>query len=190
MGKRTYAKNAGSGCIAKRCAVAGSLLVLLAALGCSMNPVAAQKRELVPADDVTRESSGTSPIEADAYWGAPRPNVLPLTTLSASVPEPRPGGGYRFRLNWFGWDPDGSIDHYEYQITEDGVLSDWVYTVSTDSVMIIGPEVVLAWQLGVRAVDNEGEADPTPSKVTFLIPDEDDQEMSPVLIFAGGARAN
>jgi hypothetical protein len=94
------------------------------------------------------------------------------------------------RLNWFGWDPDGSIDHYEYRITEDGVLSDWVHTVSTDTVMLIGPEITLAWQMGVRAVDNEGEADPSPAKVTFLIPDDQSRETSPALMFAGGARPN
>ncbi len=190
MGRQTHTERAGYRGIGKRCVVAASLLALLAVLGCDMNPIAVHADGPVPSDDATRESNGSSLVEADPYWGVARPNVLPLTTLSASAPEPGPGGGYLLRLNWFGWDPDGSIDHYEYRITEDGAVSDWVHTVSTDSVFIIGPEITLAWQMGVRAVDNEGEADPSPSKVTFLIPSDQGLDAPPILLFAGGARPN
>ena len=113
--------------------------------------------------------AGTTSTLIDSFF-VESPNELPQTTLSYS-PDGGDTTGVRFRLNWFGWDPDGWIDHFDTRIEVDFVPGEWVSVVNTDTVFVLGPEVSVYWMFAVRAVDNRGAADPTPETVV-LIPDE------------------
>ena len=104
----------------------------------------------------------------EASLGAVRPNRLPETVISF-FSWGGPPGDYRVRVHWFGWDWDGEIERFELRIADDGVLSDWISTVRIDTVILVNPDVVTAWQVAVRSVDDDGEADPSPAKETYLI---------------------
>ena len=104
----------------------------------------------------------------EASLGAIRPNQLPETVISF-FNGGGPPGDYRVRVNWFGWDWDGVVVRFEFRIAEDGVFSDWISTVTTDTILFVSPDVVTAWQVAVRSVDDDGEADPSPAKATLLI---------------------
>ncbi len=93
-------------------------------------------------------------------------NIAPETSLNAGPVQPEPGGGHRVRLNWFGWDPDGSVVRFEARIAVNDTLGEKFSVVTTDSVFIIGPEVTQSWDFYVAAVDNEGGEDPTPASFT------------------------
>ncbi len=97
------------------------------------------------------------------------PNLSPETTLSYS-PEQGSTASYRVRMNWFGWDPDGSISHF---MTKWDTL-DWVKVVNTDSIFLVSAADTVNADGGfayhtfsVKAVDNEGAEDETPETVTF-----------------------
>ncbi len=101
--------------------------------------------------------------------GSRRPNLPPETTLSYS-PEEGATANYRVRMNWFGWDPDGSISYF---MTKWDTL-DWVRVVNTDSVFLVSAANEVNSEGGfayhtfrVKAVDNEGLVDASPESVTF-----------------------
>ena len=122
-------------------------------------------------------SAGMAVSSIDSFVYSP-PNVLPMTTLSYS-PEGAEPGNYRIRLNWFGWDPDGWIDHFEIRTEIDGDIADWLTTVCTDSIMFLSDlDFETYWRFTVRSVDNRGGIDPTPESVT-LLPDGDPVSSSP-----------
>lgn len=102
--------------------------------------------------------------------GSRVPNVPPETMLSFS-PDNEDTASYRVRMNWFGWDPDGEIAYF---LTKWDTL-DWVRVVNTDSMFLVSASAdTVAIDKGyeyhtfqVKAVDNEGEPDPTPEVVSF-----------------------
>ena len=111
--------------------------------------------------------AGMSVTSVDSFTYAP-PNVLPLTTLSYTPEEGPEPGTLRVRMNWFGWDPDGWIDHFETRTVVDGDSSDWHVTVNTDSIFILTFDFDDYWRFSVRSVDNMGGIDPTPESITLF----------------------
>jgi hypothetical protein len=93
-------------------------------------------------------------------------NMPPQTTLSYS-----PVGGdtasYRVRMNWFGWDEDGEIDHFRTKWDSE----DWANVVNTDSLFLVSASAnTLGFEyhtFRVAAVDNEGAVDASPETVAF-----------------------
>lgn len=122
-------------------------------------------------------------------YGAREANERPETTLSFS-PDMGDTSNYRVRMNWFGWDPDGSIDHFEaaWDKEEGYTWPEWLdvaglRVVNTDSVFLVSSSRDTVDEergyefhtFGVRAVDNEGLEDDTPETVAFtaftIVPD-------------------
>ena len=110
---------------------------------------------------------GVSVTPVDSFAFTP-PNVLPLTTLSYTPEDGPDTGTLRVRMNWFGWDPDGWIDHFETRTVVDGDSSDWHVTVNTDSIFILTFDFDDYWRFSVRSVDNVGGIDPTPESITLF----------------------
>ena len=151
-------------------AVPLAAVLLLLPAGCGPSGDALVAPEV---DDGAHVRGGIgSPAHRDVSLEAVRPNQLPETVISNFEAGSWPGGGYRVRVNWFGWDSDGYIERFEFRIAEDGVFSDWFSTVAVDSVMFISADVMLAWQLAVRSVDDDNETDRSPAKVTFYVASE------------------
>ena len=78
--------------------------------------------------------------------------------------------------SWVGDDPDGFIDAFEFRFYDvaftPGPEEDWVLTASNDTLVLLPiqsgnktADVVFE----VRAIDNEGEKDPTPARTVFPI---------------------
>jgi hypothetical protein len=108
-------------------------------------------------------------------------NIPPETTLSFS-PDDGSTANYKVRMNWFGWDADGEISHFETAWDKpDSVAewSDWIDTngrsvVSTDSIFYLraaddfdATNAYAVHSFAVRAVDNEGAEDETPESLVF-----------------------
>ncbi|WP_340105249.1 hypothetical protein [Rhodohalobacter sp. 8-1] len=75
----------------------------------------------------------------------------------------------RVNISWWGDDPDGYVDGYEYAIS-DVSEDNWRFTTRTDSVFIlpISPgEDIENVLFAVRAIDNEGKRDPDPASIEF-----------------------
>jgi len=78
-------------------------------------------------------------------------------------------------LSWFGTDPDGVVDHYEFKwIYEDGQApagydsSAWFTTARTESTFSVWtPNRTSMPTFVVRTIDDENAADPTPARQTF-----------------------
>ncbi|HKK70293.1 MAG TPA: hypothetical protein VKA86_03685 [Candidatus Krumholzibacteria bacterium] len=131
----------------------------------------------------------------EALIGERVPNSAPDTQVEATPPN-LGASTFRITLFWSGSDLDGTVDGYEWIITDngsDGILSPsdttgtWNYTESTDSTFVVsadipdfGPDVenpgiddvedVRYWQTHtflVRAVDDRGRRDPSPAHVSF-----------------------
>ncbi len=102
--------------------------------------------------------------------GGIEPNIPPETVLSSS-PDVGDTVSYQVRMNWFGWDPDGEVTHYVVMWDD----LDWISTVCTESTFYVSAQVDTVDSLhtygyhtfSVKAVDNDGEADPTPATVSF-----------------------
>lgn len=99
------------------------------------------------------------------------PNKAPDTKISIS--EINLVGEDRLRsevsLNWLGFDSDGFVTGYELSI--DGGQT-WSFTTETDSVFQFALSVgqdSLDIPFQVRAIDNEGEVDPTPAVLNIPI---------------------
>ena len=92
------------------------------------------------------------------------------------------------RLAWFGTDPDGSIDRYEFKwIYEDGQApagydsSAWFTTARTESTFAVWtPNGASMPTFVVRAVDDENAPDPTPARQTFRF-----RNLPPAIDFTG-----
>lgn len=95
--------------------------------------------------------------------------LYPETSITSHVVEPRPEGGYRAHLWWFGHDIDGWVDRYRLRTIADGVPSEWASVATTDSVFVIGSGVLVRWVFQVGAVDNEGHWDATPDSFAYMI---------------------
>ena len=104
-------------------------------------------------------------------------NMAPNTSLTVDNIEVEEGNrlSSRVTISWWGDDPDGYVEGYEYAITDTSEGS-WQFTTRTDSVFILpispGQEIedVL---FAVRAVDNEGKIDPDPASVEFPLKNSD-----------------
>jgi len=106
---------------------------------------------------------------------------LPPETVISGAPAESSQAYYRIHIKWYGSDPDGSIDHYEYAVTDTNKtpgedtpgFSGYRSTTRTDSVFVFTANLpqILGHRLYVRAVDNQGKADPTPAVAYFLAED-------------------
>ena len=98
-------------------------------------------------------------------------NLAPNTSLTVDNIEVDEGSrlSSRVSISWWGDDPDGYVEGYEYAIS-DTSEGNWRFTTQTDSVFILpisaGQEIedVL---FAVRSVDNEGKIDPNPASIEF-----------------------
>ena len=92
------------------------------------------------------------------------------------------------RLAWFGTDPDGIVDRYEFKwIYEAGQApagydsSAWFTTDRTDSTFAVWtPSGASMPTFVVRAIDDENEPDPTPARQTFRF-----RNLPPTVAFSG-----
>ncbi len=108
---------------------------------------------------------------------SPDTNQAPETALSALPPVETPGG-YRVELSWSGNDPDGDIAHWEIAVDDP---EDWSGPLfATERTLVLAAPVAGAGEpadalaprgtlhsVWVRAVDQDGLADPTPARVSF-----------------------
>ena len=106
----------------------------------------------------------------------PSPNEAPNTTL-ANVPAENDTIFSLVTLHWDGGDPDGYVDTYEYRAKTyhlfegDSVIKDWVTVTETSKSIAFNSSDEMNRQVfEVRAVDNEGKADPTPARRVFYTP--------------------
>lgn len=121
--------------------------------------------------------SGCSKFDA----GTPNRNLPPETTLSFS-PDEGSTANYRVRMNWFGWDVDGEISHFETAWDKPDSVPSWdlwidmsgLRVVSTDSVFFVTArdsldesQAYTIHSFGVRAVDNDGAKDSSPESLSF-----------------------
>jgi len=73
-------------------------------------------------------------------------------------------------LYWFGSDPDGDVAGFELRFHSLLAPADtqWVFTTRTDSVFrVLSPGGYVAPLFEVRAIDDQGERDPTPAREDF-----------------------
>jgi hypothetical protein len=119
----------------------------------------------------------------DAERGVLDANLPPNTRISAGPPEAT-DTSYRVNINWFGWDDDGFVDHYEIAWEEP---VDWIGPIfSNDSLFsVVASESCCVSQLPgqsnpsgertyeqfhtfyVRSVDDKGIPDETPAVRSF-----------------------
>jgi hypothetical protein len=114
------------------------------------------------------------------------PRLSPETTVF--VQGPVDTVSYRVHLYWFGSDPDGYVVAYELRFINPIQPADtqWVRTTSTDSVFAVYTPTGLSQPVfEVRAVDNEGMADPTPARQTFKFSNQ-----APTLAIGSGPGPN
>lgn len=81
----------------------------------------------------------------------------------------------RVNISWWGDDPDGYVEGYEYAIS-DTSGGNWRFTTRTDSIFIlpISPgEDIENVLFAVRAIDNEGAIDPEPASIEFPLRNSD-----------------
>jgi len=102
--------------------------------------------------------------------GSPNENQLPETTFS--LDEINLSGDKRLnsivRLSWFGTDPDGYVEGYE--LSFDAI--NWDFTTSQDSTFRFSLNLdsdTTDIELFVRAIDNQGAADPSPASLIIPI---------------------
>jgi hypothetical protein len=109
-------------------------------------------------------------------------NLAPETFVT-KAPAESTRAYYRVHLYWGGMDPDGSVDYFEYAVTDSNKLpedlvvigSGYTRTEKTDSLFSFTTSdpyspinrQVLEHRFYVRAVDEEGKVDPTPALIVF-----------------------
>jgi hypothetical protein len=105
--------------------------------------------------------------------GTMAPNTPPETIVF--VEGPVDTVNHVVTLRWFGSDPDGEVARYDYRFVYPAGQepaghdsSAWLSTTRTDSTFAIyTPSGYAMPTFVVRAVDNDGEPDPTPARQTF-----------------------
>ncbi len=73
-------------------------------------------------------------------------------------------------LYWFGTDPDGTVQGFEWQMKNPVAPADtaWNFTTLTDSIFTVqAPSGYTNPQFSVRAIDNVGARDPSPPRQSF-----------------------
>ena len=132
---------------------------------------------------------------ADEYAGVQVPNAPPETTVTGAPPALEQTS-FKVSFFWTATDLDGSVDHYEWRISNNGRdglvdIADtlglaWRRTLSTDSTFVVSADLDSFppdvddprrnehdwryWQshtFYVRAVDDLGEPDPSPAALGF-----------------------
>jgi len=101
------------------------------------------------------------------------PNLAPETVVFVSGPVDTVN--HVARLRWFGSDPDGQVMRYEIRWVYPAGQgpagydsSTWTSTLNTDSTFTVSaPAGYSMPTFVVRAIDNQGLADPTPARETF-----------------------
>ncbi|MGD8394155.1 MAG: hypothetical protein PVF43_01635 [Candidatus Eiseniibacteriota bacterium] len=101
--------------------------------------------------------------------GPAGPNRPPETLLTFAGPVDTVNS--HVRLRWWGSDPDGTVTGYEYRWAFDGgTPADWTFTAAlTDSFALPAPSGAASHRFEVRAIDDAGEADPTPAAQTYHV---------------------
>ena len=132
----------------------------------------------------------------EALTGGVVQNSAPDTEVTATPPV-LSETGYTVSFFWTGFDPDGKVKGYQWRISDNGAdnivdvgdtlthLLPWHFTEVTDSTFIVtadienfgkdvadslSPKSTRFWQTHtffVRAMDEEGNVDPTPANVSF-----------------------
>lgn len=141
---------------------------------------------------------GVGCLLAFAVWGCREQppssfdSNLPPETIISGAPAESTQAYYRVHLKWYGSDPDGSIDHFEYAVTDTNKIpgedtpgfTGYFPTLRTDSVFVFTANLsqVLGHRFYVRAVDNQGKVDPTPAWAYFVALDTN----FPNVTFTGG----
>jgi len=105
--------------------------------------------------------------------GTLAPNLAPETLVFVSGPLDTVA--HVVQLRWFGTDPDGEVARYEFKWNyEPGQAppgydpNAWTSTTLTDSTFrVFTPDGTSMPTFVVRAIDNEGTADPTPAQQVF-----------------------
>lgn len=101
------------------------------------------------------------------------PDRPPETTIWVNGPVD--SVSHTVRVFWDGQDPDGTVSHFEFKwIYAPGSQpagydsSVWVPTTARDSLFTLyAPDSVVAPTFVVRAIDNDGQPDPTPAREDF-----------------------
>jgi hypothetical protein len=120
-------------------------------------------------------------------WGCRRENPstfdsnLPPETIISGAPAESTLSFYQVHVYWYGNDPDGFVDHYEYAVTDTNKapgddtpgFSGFYRTTVTDSVFKMSANLpqILGHRFYVRAIDNQGKMDPTPAWTYFVAHD-------------------
>lgn len=104
-------------------------------------------------------------------------NLAPNTSLTVDNIEVEEENrlSSRVTISWWGDDPDGYVEGYEYAIS-DTSEGNWRFTTQTDSVFILpispGQEIENVL-FAVRSIDNEGKMDPDPASIEFPLKNSD-----------------
>jgi len=101
------------------------------------------------------------------------PNTAPETIVF--VDGPVDTVNHVVHLRWFGSDPDGHVERYEYRFVYPAGQepsghdsSAWLSTTRTDSTFVAyTPDGYSMPTFVIRAIDDDGLADPTPARQTF-----------------------
>jgi hypothetical protein len=123
-------------------------------------------------------ASGLAAVGCDNLRGTVAPNQPPETTLWVTGDLDVVGHAQRFY--WDGEDPDGSVEGFEFKwIYEAGAepagydSSLWTYTVYRDSLFVVYvPTGADFPTFTVRAIDDQGAADPTPARQQYRFKNE------------------
>ena len=78
----------------------------------------------------------------------------------------------RVRIVWWGTDPDGFIDHYEYTFDDINASPVWISTNVNDTTFLLPTPVgedTADFRFYVRAIDNTGLSDPTPATLVYPV---------------------
>ncbi len=103
----------------------------------------------------------------------PDKNKEPETELTG-VPLDSSNTFYRVHLFWKGFDSDGLIQGFEYAVDDTSRNEFWVFTTRSDSEFVFNTATEESQQqrrshlFFVRAIDNEGKEDPSPSEIQFF----------------------
>ena len=101
--------------------------------------------------------------------GGRKANQAPHTVLFVNGPVDTVN--HIAHLFWFGTDPDGVVEGFEWKMLNPRAPADsaWHFTASTDSIFTVVADSGFANPVfSVRAIDNTGTRDPNPPRETFL----------------------
>ncbi|TNE81050.1 MAG: hypothetical protein EP332_05485 [Bacteroidetes bacterium] len=109
-----------------------------------------------------------------AFQGEELPNQAPETYMVADTIQRFEDNRFKsvVEVQWWGDDKDGFVKGYE--ISTDGLT--WTLTTEQDSVFTLvlpGNSDTADFQFMVRAIDNEGLADPTPASLVYPVKNSD-----------------